>query len=94
METFDSPGLPTGPKDGGRGRKRMSPVWSTSDDSSVVVSGLENGPDDELVFRDGNKEDKETQQQRSVLVDAFDPSPTCTARSEPGLMSFGNRLRR
>lgn len=94
METSDSPEvLPTGPRDGGRGRRQVSPVWWTSDDSSVVVSGLEDGLDDEPASRDDTKENKAAQQEQSVPTDSFDSS-FYTAGSEPDRISFENRLRR
>lgn len=85
--------LPTGPRDGGQGRRQVSPVWWCSDDSSYFVSGL-----DERLASDFFDTDEichgTIQQEQSVQTEALNSSKSHTAKAEPGTMSFSNRLRR
>lgn len=85
--------LPVGPRDGGQGRRQVSPVWWCSDDSSYFVSGL----DERLAsdFFDGHEIGYGTiQQEQSVQTKAPNPSTIHTSKAEPDTMGFWNRLRR
>lgn len=85
--------LPIGPRDGGQGRRQVSPVWWSSDESSYFVSGL-----DERVPSDFFDRDKvcygTTQEEQSVQTKALNPSTSHAAKAEPDMKSFPNRLRR
>lgn len=94
MEAFGSfSTLPIGPRDGGHGRRQVSPVWWSSDESSYAVSGLDERPDDDVFDRDETL-DRMLLQQQSVQTKAPNPSTNHTARAEHHPMSFSNRLRR
>lgn len=83
--------LPTGPKDGGQGRRRVSPVWWRSDDSGVVSSGQHNHRND-IALRDGTI-DRTAQHQRPVQTRVPNtPINITTFRSDT--MLSPNRLRR
>lgn len=93
MEPFDdSPIFPIGPRDGGQGRRHVSPVWWSSDESSYFVSGLHERPADDFVSRD-ETEDKTAREQS---VQTKDPNATTihTTKAELDMMGFSNRLRR
>lgn len=85
--------LPTGPRDGGQGRRQVSPVWWSSDESSYAVSGLDERPDDDTFDRDETL-DWVLLQEQSVQTRAPNPSTSHTAKAEHHPMSFSNRLRR
>lgn len=86
--------LPTVPRDGGRGRRQVSPVWWSSDESSFAVSGLDERPPDDSAAED-EAGDWMIQRERSAQTKALNPSTTNhTSRAEPYPMSFSNRLRR
>lgn len=94
MEPFDGFAIfPTGPRDGGQGRRHVSPVWWSSDESSFAVGGLDEGPADDFVSGD-ETEDRTAQQEQSVQTKASNASTTHTAKAEPDTMSCANRLRR
>lgn len=85
--------LPIGPRDGGQGRRQVSPVWWSSDESSYIVSGLEARLASD--FLDGDEIcDGTIRQEQSIQTKALNPSTNHTAKAEPGTMSFSNRLRR
>ncbi|KAG6362681.1 hypothetical protein INS49_007774 [Diaporthe citri] len=93
METFDGFSiLPTGPRDGGQGRRHVSPVWWSSDESSFAVSGLDERPADDFVS--GDKTEDRTVLEQSVQAKAPNASTIHTTKAEPHTMSFANRLRR
>lgn len=85
--------LPIGPRDGGQGRRQVSPIWWCSDDSSYFVSGL-----DERLPSDFFDKDEiyygTSQEGQSVQMKALNPSTSHTAKAEPDTMGFSNRLRR
>lgn len=85
--------LPIGPRDGGQGRRQVSPVWWSSDESSYFVSGLDERLSSD--FFDGDENCYGTmQQEQSVHTKALNPSTSHTAKAEPDMKSFPNRLRR
>lgn len=93
MEPFDSYANP--PPDfraGCRGRRNVSPVWWSSDESSCSASGLDGLPDDKLLPRDEYTEES-SQREQSVQISFLNP-PIFTARTEHHAVSFSNRLRR
>lgn len=93
MEPFEgSAVLPTGPRDGGQGRRHVSPVWWSSDESSFVVSGLDERPPDDFV--PGDETEDRTILEQSVQTKAPKASPVLTTKPEPDTMGFANRLRR
>lgn len=91
MDPFDgSKMIPTGPKDGGQGRRHVSPVWWSSDDSGVV-SIAQNNRRNDFALQDGTI-DRTVQQQRPVQMRV--PNPIDTTRLRSDTMLSPNRLRR
>lgn len=94
MDPFDGFAIfPTGPRDGGQGRRHVSPVWWSSDESSFAVSGLDEGPADDFVSGD-ETEDRTAQQEQSVQTRAPNTATIHATKIKPGTMSCANRLRR
>lgn len=93
MDPFDgSKMIPTGPRDGGQGRRHVSPVWWSSDDSGVV-SSRHNMRRNNFALRDGTM-DRMTQQEQPVQTTAPNPPPIAATNLRPDTMLSPNRLRR
>lgn len=95
MDAFDGFAiLSIGSRDGGQGRRQVSPVWWSSDESSFAVSGLDERPPDDSAAED-EAGDWIIQRELSAQTKAINSSTTNhTARAEPYPTSFSNRLRR
>lgn len=93
MEPFDSYIIPPPtPRAWTRGRRNVSPVWWSSDESCFSGSGPDGPSDHKLLARNECMEDS-SQRGQSVQMKSPDP-PVLTTRAEHQAMSFANRLQR